>query len=65
MKYFTYDLWCRINSESTLERQQADMEWDRNREAYGKIFETVKPRLTKRFLKMYQDAHGFHDCDFS
>lgn len=64
MKYFTDELWSKINSESATEREQANLEWEKNSEAYSKVFEGIKHRLTKKFLKMYSDAHGFHDSAF-
>lgn len=64
MKYFTGELCGRINSESITEREQARLEWKQNDEVYSKVFENVKPMLTKKFLKMYLIAHGFHDCEF-
>lgn len=64
MQYFTNELWSRINSESPIEREQADHEWEQNVEAYRKVFEISKQKLSKKFLKMYFDAKGFHDHDF-
>lgn len=64
MKYFTDELWSRMNSLSAIEKEQANIEWKKNSETYCGVFETIKHRLSTKFLKMYFDAHDFHDCTF-
>lgn len=64
MKYFTDELWSKINSESAIEREQARIEWDKNLEISWKLFDSIKYRLSKKFLKLFFEADGFHDCDF-
>lgn len=61
MKYFTNELWSKLNSNSQKERDEADFEWDRNYEVYSEIFESVKIRFSQKFLKTYLKNHGFHD----
>ncbi len=61
MKYFTDSLWSTINKGSEAERNQAWAEWDKNMQEYTPIFESIKPRLSKKFLKIYMKNHGFHD----
>lgn len=64
MKYFKDELWSRINSDSPIERKQANLEWEQYAKAYWKVFEKNKNRLSKKFLKMYSDAKGFYDHNF-
>lgn len=61
MKYFTDELWSKINSISKEERDVADHQWDKNMHEYEIVFEKIKSRLSERFLKIYMDNHGFHD----
>lgn len=61
MRYFTYELWSKVNSDSQKKRDEADFEWDKNDKAYSEIFESVKNRFSKKFLKIYLSNHGFHD----
>ncbi|MFA6309787.1 MAG: hypothetical protein WC677_08690 [Clostridia bacterium] len=65
MKYFTSDLWNKINSLIEEERAAADKQWVENGKEYCKIFEEIKESLPKKFLKLYFKL-GFHDfklCD--
>lgn len=64
MKYFTDELWSRMGGVSAKEREQTHIEWVHNCEAYWKVFETIKHRLSKKFLKVYSENDDFHDCDF-
>ena len=61
MKYFRNDLWSKINSESENERVKAESEWNKNNKAYCEIFETIKVRLSQKFVKTYLSNYGFHD----
>lgn len=61
MKYFTYDLWCDINSSCKEEQDKADLQWNENLVAYWKHFEEIKDRLPAPFLKTYFDHGCFHD----
>lgn len=63
MKYFTVDLWNKINSEIKEERVTAREEWKKNDINYSNIFNEVKTRLPKYFLKIFMNEHGFHDYD--
>lgn len=62
MRYFTYELWLKLNSNSQIECEEASLKWERNMKSYSEIFETVKTRLPKKFLKLYLDNQSF--CDF-
>ena len=62
MKYYTDELWTKVNSESAEERLKAEEQWDKNDEEYTtKIFQNIKKRLTKNFMNIYLKEHGFHD----
>lgn len=61
MKYLTNELWSKSNSESQKERDEAHFQWENNSKAYYEIFETIKNRLSIKFLKTYFGNHGFHD----
>ena len=63
MRYFTDKLWSDINSESQEVREKANLQWEKNDEEYYKIFENVKEKLPKKFLKIYRQQYGFHDYE--
>lgn len=62
MKYFTPDLWEKINSEVEQERQEAELEWQRNDKIYFESFQKTKQHLPQDFVSIYQKNHCFHDC---
>lgn len=63
MKYFTNELWSKLNSDSQKERDEADSEWDRNYEVYSEIFQSVKItyKHIKQFNVNYKEAEGWGD----
>lgn len=61
MKYFTDELWSKFNSDSKDERSEAELEWEKNNKEYSIIFEAIKNRFSKKFLKTYLNNYGFHD----
>lgn len=61
MKYFKAELWRGYNSDIKEEFDEAKMQWKKNNKEYALIFEKVKERLPKSFLKIYMGEHGFHD----
>ncbi|MEQ8156035.1 MAG: hypothetical protein ABRQ25_14285 [Clostridiaceae bacterium] len=61
MRYFTTELWNSINSESKEEREKANLQWEKNDAEYYEIFQNVSKFLSKGFLKIYWQEHGFHD----
>lgn len=63
MKYFTPELWNGFNSEMEEEYQRARTEWEKNSKEYCIIFEKIKNRLPKHFLKVFMKEHGFHDYE--
>jgi hypothetical protein len=58
MKYYTDELWTKMNSESPEERLKAEQQWAINDDEYMKLFQTVKKRLTKKFIKIYKKEHS-------
>jgi len=61
VRYFNDEIWLRLNSDLQKERDEADLEWERNNKAYSAIFETIKIRLSQKFLKTYLSNDCFHD----
>ena len=61
MKYYLNTLWKGINSDIKEEREKADLQWKKNDEEYTKVFDKVKNKLPKKFLKIYMKEYGFHD----
>jgi hypothetical protein len=64
MKYFTDELWSKINRTERGDKIQADIEWKRNLDAYYQVFESIKGRIPKKFLQVYDSNDDFHDFDF-
>lgn len=61
MKYFKPELWDGYNSDIKEEFEEAKMQWEKNNKEYAQIFQHVKQRLPKTFLKIYMKEKGFHD----
>lgn len=61
MRYYTDELWSRINSKIKEERENASLQWDKNDAEYSEIFKDVKELLPKKFLRIYLQEYGFHD----
>lgn len=61
MRYFKPELWNGYNSDIKEEFEEAKMQWEKNNREYAQIFERVKQRLPKGFLKTYMKERGFHD----
>lgn len=61
MKYYRYDMWQGINSEDPKVCEDAKQEFEKNGKEYAEIFQLVKQRLPKQFLKPYLGNSGFHD----
>jgi hypothetical protein len=60
MKYYTYELWKKINSLDKTTRDEAERKWNENDALYTQIYNQVKEKLPKKFVKIYEQ-HGFHD----
>lgn len=61
MKYFTSDLWIKINSSNSNERDLAEEQWDKNDSIYAAYFSEIKNKIPVIFLNTYLDCQGFHD----
>lgn len=61
MRYFTKELWLRINSCDATVRVQAENEWSENELQYAKEFEEIKKHISRRFIKAFLSHKGFHD----
>jgi hypothetical protein len=61
MKYYTYELWEKLNSEKSEERKLARNELTKNGEEYFEQFKIVKNKLPKSFIEKYMKYDGFHD----
>lgn len=61
MRYFTKELWTKINDHDENIRIQADIEWNANSFAYQQQFEEAKKHLSQRFVKSYLSRNGLHD----
>ena len=61
MRYFTKELWTRINSCDEDIRINAENEWKLNNLAYQNQFEGARKYLSHRFVKNYLSRNGLHD----
>ena len=61
MRYFTKELWSKINDNDENIRTQAEIEWNANSFAYQQQFEEAKKHLSQRFVKSYLSRNGLHD----
>lgn len=61
MKYFTSDLWKKMNSFSKIERDLAEEQCEKNDLTYAAYFSKIKNKLPVNFLNTFIDCHGFHD----
>lgn len=61
MKYFTSQLWSKLNEASFEEQAKAEVEWHKALKEYNESFEKIKERFSKRFLNFYCANFYFHD----
>ena len=61
MKYYIPELWDKVNSIDENERNEAELEWEKNREIYLKIFDEISKKLPKKFIKEFLKNDEFHD----
>lgn len=61
MRYFTRELWEKINHPQESERKQAEVEWLQSMKQYQKDFEKVKKHLPHQFTRQYLNRNEFHD----
>ena len=63
MKYFTKELWKRINSDNVLVCNNAMKEWEERTNEYVCAFNLIKEKFPRTFLKVYDQNEGFHDFE--
>lgn len=61
MRYFTKELWLRINDHDETVRMQAEKEWKANSLSYQLQFEKTREHLSCGFIKDYLFRNGLHD----
>lgn len=61
MRYFTKELWSKINDYDENIRTQAEKEWNRNVLAYQQHFGEIRTHLSRGFVKSYLSRNGLHD----
>ena len=61
MKFFTKDLWDRINNSDKNIRASAENEWNKNCEEYRQQYICVKDYFPDSFISNYSRYNGFHD----
>lgn len=61
MKYFTDELWSKINSSCPKEREEAESVWEKNLQSYWENFELLQNKLSKKTYDFFEN-HSFHDC---
>lgn len=61
MRYFTKELWLKINDNNETIRIQAENEWKVNGLSYQQQLEEIKEHLPRKFIKDYFSRNGLHD----
>lgn len=61
MKYFTRELWEKLNSELEEESLKAQKKWNENSKKYSEEFNKVKELLPEHFMEIYRSNNDFHD----
>ena len=61
MRYFTKELWSKINDNDESIRIQAEKEWNTNSLIYQQQFMDVRKYLSRGFVKSYLSRNGLHD----
>lgn len=61
MRFFSNELCEEINSGVKERREAAEKIWNKNVKEYNILFNKVKCRLSKKFLKIYEKEDNFHD----
>lgn len=61
MRYFTKELWARINDANNASRIRAEQEWNANCILYQQQFANVRPYLTHEFVNSFLTRKGLHD----
>ena len=61
MRYFTKELWSRINETDATVQLQAEQEWHKNSLVYQQEFEKAKKHLPNEFVQDFLFRKGLHD----
>ena len=61
MRYFTKELWSKINDNDENIRTQAEKEWNTNSLTYQQQFMETRKSLSRGFVKSYLSRNGLHD----
>lgn len=65
MKYYTKELWIKMQDPDKAARNRASEEWKENDAAYHAQFLKAQKRLSHSFIKNYLSRNGFHDYEFT
>ena len=60
MRYFTGELWRKINSEDKIVREYANQEWKKRDALYSKIYDKEKKRFPVEFIRLLENDGGLH-----
>ncbi|AQS08735.1 hypothetical protein CLOBY_08450 [Clostridium saccharobutylicum] len=61
MKFFTKELWDKVNSATDENQLEVEKEWNENCRLYKKQFDELKKMLPDQFLDKYSICGDFHD----
>lgn len=61
MRFFTGELWRKINDTDEAVRTQAQKEWRDNDLQYAQEFEAIKKQFPQGFIRGFLRRGGFHD----
>lgn len=61
MRYYTKELWKRINDFDEKIRIKAEEEWSANDLIYNQRFKDIRKKLSRKFVEKYLSRKGFHD----
>ena len=65
MKYFLGKYWEMMNSDDPDIQNKGGKAWIEMAESYSAYFETIKSKLPKGFLKVFEKNNWFHDCEIT
>lgn len=61
MRYFTKELWIKINDSDEAVRTQAQKEWNENGLRYQREFKEIQKHISGQFINEYLCRNGLHD----
>jgi hypothetical protein len=65
MKYYIGEYWAMMNSNDPKIREEGETKWNKTVKEYGPYFETIKGKLPKTFIKLFNKNSWFHDFVFN